>query len=89
MSHDISSAEWNAGVNAWGAAFKRKRAESLTAPAGSASGINYSIDTKILTNGIIEMELRNATDTISRWVINTRDESTRKALIALGWTPPP
>lgn len=25
---------------------------------------------------------------LSRWVINTREEGIRKALIELGWTPP-
>lgn len=35
---------------------------------------------------VIENDVRRA---IHFSILNTRDEQTRKALIALGWTPPP
>lgn len=44
-------------------------------------GINYADRT-------IMMNLRNATETISRWVIDTREAAVKDALIKLGWRPP-
>ena len=38
-------------------------------------------------NGQIEM-ITNINGWITRQVMNTQDEQIRKALIALGWTPP-
>ncbi len=38
--------------------------------------------------GIIEQQLVSGTEVLMRWVANTREESIRKALIGLGWTPP-
>lgn len=49
--------------------------------------IDYSLKTKI-HNEKIEIELQKATETIAKWVADTRDKATRRALIALGWTPP-
>lgn len=36
MSHDISDAEWNEGIKALGAAFKREQQGSFDEPPGSA-----------------------------------------------------
>ncbi len=53
--------------------------------------IDYSLHYRV--NGFnIEMELQSkfneATNSLSKWVVNTKDEAIRRALIALGWTPP-
>jgi hypothetical protein len=53
------------------------------------TAIDYSLHTRIHANGDIELALKQATEQVSRWLINTREAATKQALIALGWTPPP
>lgn len=51
----------------------------------------YAIETKINQDEIIQIlrvEFQSKIDELSRWMINTRDEQVREALIKLGWTPP-
>jgi hypothetical protein len=56
--------------------------------------MTYVVTTETLKEqGIITQELQQDIDghitRLSRWVVQTRDESVRQALIKLGWTPPP
>jgi hypothetical protein len=46
------------------------------------------LDTGIYADGVISMTLRSATEHISKWVVNTREESFKSSLEKLGWTPP-
>lgn len=51
--------------------------------------LNYQLDSKIdLASEVIRLELKSQTETLSRWVVNTRDESVRNSLVRMGWTPP-
>ena len=38
--------------------------------------------------GVIRHELKSTEKRLFEWLTNTREESFRKSLIALGWTPP-
>lgn len=49
--------------------------------------LDYAVKTKI-ANDKITIELLEAENQIAKWVADTRDKATRRALIALGWTPP-
>mgnify|MGYP001585279664 CR=1 FL=1 len=49
--------------------------------------IKYTIDTTINNTQIIQV-LRDNSGELARWVIDTREEQTREALIKLGWKPP-
>jgi hypothetical protein len=40
-------------------------------------------------NGTVALEVEDWAGKITREVMNTKDVAVRKALIALGWTPPP
>jgi hypothetical protein len=51
--------------------------------------MDFKLTTKILEYGKIEQSLiKNQTETLARWVADTRDKAIRDALISLGWTPP-
>lgn len=50
--------------------------------------VSYNLDARTMKNGVIQMELAKAGQTLSRWLINTREQAIRDALISLGWTPP-
>jgi len=53
----------------------------------------YRLTTTPMKDGKIVQELYrsedDATDLLARWLADTRDQEIRRALIALGWTPPP
>ncbi len=46
------------------------------------------LDTLIYHNGKIEMTLRDSERELSKWVMDTREQAIKDALIKLGWTPP-
>lgn len=50
----------------------------------------YSLELKttILDDGVVEQEQLGIGGNITRWIIDTRDQAIREALIKLGWTPP-
>lgn len=52
--------------------------------------MEYVLNTKVFESGQIEQELhrKNQTDVMARWIVDTRDSDMKKALIAMGWTPP-
>jgi hypothetical protein len=55
--------------------------------------MQYKIRTDVFGVGRIIQELssvdnNNQITRLSRWIINTRDEAVRQALLKLGWTPP-
>ena len=54
--------------------------------------MEFKLDTTIFEDNTIKQELftveNDLPTKISSWIINTREESIRKALIDLGWTPP-
>jgi hypothetical protein len=56
--------------------------------------MKYKIDTDVFEGGIISQELSsvdnigNVQTKISRWIVDTREEDIKQALIKLGWTPP-
>jgi hypothetical protein len=51
--------------------------------------VDYGLAVKTFVDGKIELELRKGQEALSKWVVNTREEAVRDALIKLGWTPPP
>lgn len=53
-----------------------------------ADKLRVDVYTRSFVDGRIEQEIQQAGRTLSRWVMNTRDEHIRKGLIKLGWTPP-
>lgn len=57
------------------------------------AGFSYALTTTPMESGKIiqEVYLHNydSTDLLMRWLVDTRDQEIRRALIALGWTPPP
>jgi hypothetical protein len=51
--------------------------------------MDFKLTNKIMKDGRIEQSLiNNQTETLARWVTDTRDKAIRDGLIALGWTPP-
>lgn len=51
--------------------------------------LEYHLDSTLdLENKTITIELRKATEKLSKWVIDTRESAIRDALIKLGWIPP-
>ena len=52
----------------------------------------YKLITTAHPDGIINCELTQEVEdrrnTIMQWVMDTREDQTRQALIELGWTPP-
>jgi hypothetical protein len=50
--------------------------------------LDYRIEAKAFSDETIQIELKLACETLSRWVCNAKEEATRNALIKLGWTPP-
>lgn len=51
--------------------------------------LQHCLDCFVSPNGRIDIELRTATESLAKWVMDTRDQAIREALIKLGWTPPP
>ena len=52
--------------------------------------LKMEIKTDVSKEGVILQSLfQNASTEMRRWVCDTREEDIKKALIALGWTPPP
>lgn len=47
-----------------------------------------TVATNYFGDGDIETKVTNLAGEVSRFVISTREEQTRQALIGLGWTPP-
>lgn len=45
--------------------------------------------TAVVADEKIHLTLQKTQNEISRWVIDTREQAIREALIRLGWTPPP
>lgn len=59
------------------------------APTGLFGGaLEYKLNMQVKIDGTITQELHNAQAVLARWVMDTREEQVRQALIALGWTPP-
>jgi hypothetical protein len=58
-------------------------------PQATKPVLDYRLCTRIHDNGDIELALKQATEQVSQWLIKTREQAIRQALIALGWTPPP
>lgn len=61
--------------------------------AEKTHNLTYSMITKLVGDSIEQQVLmndpvRDKSEQISRWVVNTRDAGIREALIRLGWTPP-
>lgn len=55
-----------------------------------ANQLNYYLDQIVdYKNEKLEIQLREATTVLSKWVFDTREEAIRDGLIKLGWTPPP
>ena len=51
---------------------------------------DYNISTRFdASNGVITQQVKNHSQELWRWIINTREAQVRDALVALGWTPPP
>ena len=52
--------------------------------------LSYKIDTVIDINDhiILQSLIDDQKNVISRWVLVTREQGIREALIKLGWTPP-
>jgi len=52
--------------------------------------LSYKIDTVIDINDhiILQSLIDDQKNVISRWVLDTREQGIREALIKLGWTPP-
>jgi len=61
-----------------------------TAPQKCPTG--FHLATMLHSNGIIGQKLQicidGTTDTVSRWVIDTRESGFRRAMMHLGWLPP-
>ena len=60
---------------------------------GRAMKLHYTLETKTIGEMIeqslfLEGPMTRKKEEISRWCIDTREKSTRDALINLGWTPP-
>lgn len=53
------------------------------------SQFKITVNTKMYGDGRIEHETKDIHNQIIREVMYTKEEQTKKALIALGWTPPP
>lgn len=52
--------------------------------------VDYSLDVVTdFQNEKITLQLRKATEVLSRQIFDTREKALRDALIKLGWTPPP
>lgn len=52
--------------------------------------VDYSLDVTVhFKDAKIDVQLRKATEVLSRWIFDTREQAVRDALIKLGWTPPP
>ena len=52
--------------------------------------LDYSVTVHIdFASEKLEVELRRATELLSRTIIDTRERAIREALMRLGWTPPP
>lgn len=65
----------------------RSRHFASCAKRPSKTEVAYTVDTSF-NDDMLVSELRFCGDTISRHVVRLQDEGVRKALIALGWTPP-
>lgn len=52
-------------------------------------GHGFSVETAALQNGVIGQIFKQYETELAHWLMDTREEQTRKALITLGWTPPP
>ena len=55
--------------------------------------LTYTINTETVGDMIVqslflEGPMTKKTEEISRWCMDTRERTTREALIKLGWTPP-
>jgi hypothetical protein len=52
----------------------------------------FRLDTRVFSDGKIQQdlfhEMNNARELMTSWIVNTRDQQIREALISLGWTPP-
>ena len=67
-----------------------KNGFSMLDEADASSGVKYALETNVHDDGKIESTLRDSMfGEISRWLVNTQEQQTKDALIALGWTPPP
>lgn len=55
-------------------------------PFQKTMAIDWSINP---TDDTVMVQVRLATNVLSKWIIDTRDKAIREALIRLGWTPPP
>lgn len=56
--------------------------------------LTYTLNTDTVGDMIVqslflEGPMTKKTEEISRWCMDTRERTTREALIKLGWTPPP
>ena len=52
--------------------------------------LRYTLETSVdYENAEIVQALKQAEMKLSSWMIKTREEEIKKALIKLGWTPPP
>lgn len=52
-------------------------------------GLKYTVGVATSADGILTGQVNCGRESVYRWVMNTQEELTRKALIDLGWTPPP
>lgn len=50
--------------------------------------ITYTITTDIDNGAIIQRLLDEHQNELSRWIMNTREQQIKQALIKLGWIPP-
>ena len=54
--------------------------------------MKFELKTTPLPNGVIEQELlskcNNPIHNFTKWVVDTREQSIKEALISLGWVPP-
>ena len=54
--------------------------------------MEYTVKTDVFESGLITQELHqkteDQTEILCRWVVDTRDEELKKALVMLGWSPP-
>lgn len=54
-----------------------------------AANTNYELKTEMKEPGrIIHSLIKNHSDKLAQWVVDTMEKATHMALVELGWTPP-
>lgn len=54
-----------------------------------AQRLQYRVTTKIVDdNKVLVQELEDAGRVLARWILDTREQAVKDALIRMGWSPP-